>query len=376
MRRLKACLGLVLFFGYQASIAEVVFSESELGFIESHGPWPPESVKDPSNLVSGNAEAISLGELLFFDTRLSRNRSISCATCHVPSNQFVDSRALAKGLAVGTRNTPTLLNLANQRWYGWSGGSDSLWMQNIRPIVSDLEMGGLDALRDTVLNDALYRDTLKKLFSVSVAEATDDEILVMTGKLLAAYIETLVTGQTEFDQFRAALLAGDTEAMASYPEAAKRGLKTFTGRGRCSICHFGPGFSNQEFAEIAIPYFTAQGVDKGRYQGINQVKSSRYNLLGPFNDSKDQQVSRKTRFLRSRHDSFGQFRIPGLRSVARTAPYMHNGSLPTLKEVVEHYSHINVDRLHTDGESILKPLNLSDQDAADLTAFLESLNEQ
>lgn len=134
-------------------------------------------------------------------------------------------------------------------------------------------------------------------------------------------------------------------------------------------------FTNGEFAEIGIPYFIPGGVDKGRFDGINKVKGSVFNLLGGYNDGAATSNSDKTRFLKKRHDSFGQFRIPSLRGVSQTAPYMHNGSLATLEQVMAHYSHINLDRLHTDGESILKPLNLSDTEVRDLISFLETLTE-
>ena len=360
---------------YEAA-AGVSYTETELALIRSHGPWPPAFDGDASNHFSGDTQAIEIGENLFNDTRLSKKGVISCATCHVPALSFTDNKATGEGFGTVDRNTPTVLNVAFHRWFGWDGGSDSLWMQNIRPIVSVLEMDGVEATRNVVETDPVYNAFYTGAKSRAPQQATDDELLVFVARAMAAYLETLVTAPTTFDRFRQALLDGDEMAMVAYPLSAQRGLKIFAGRGRCSICHFGPAFSNGEFAETGIPYFTSTCVDKGRFGGIEKVLASSFNLLGQFNESSDESTSHKTRFLRQRHDSFGQFRIPGLRSVSRTAPYMHNGSLQTLEDVMEHYSHVNMDRLHTDGESILKPLNLSAQDVRDLVRFLETLAEK
>jgi cytochrome c peroxidase len=355
---------------------DVSYSDTEMAFIRSHGPWPPPFDGDASNRLSGNPEALLLGARLFSDRRLSRGNAISCATCHIPILAFADGKSTGEGFGKVDRNTPTVLNVAFHRWYGWDGGSDSLWMQNIRPVVSILEMDGVSATRLAVEADPGYSRFYVDLYGQAPEQATNDELLVFAAKTIAAYLETLVTAPTSFDHFRQALLDGNEEVMAQYPLSAQRGLKIFSGRGRCSVCHFGPGFSNGEFAETGIPYFTSSGVDKGRFGGIKKVMTSPYNRLGVFNDSPDRSGKDRTRFLRQRHDSFGQFRIPGLRSVSRTAPYMHNGSLQTLEDVIEHYSHIDMDRLHTDGELILKPLNLSNQDARDLVRFLETLGRQ
>ena len=353
----------------------VVFSQAELSFIRSHGPWPPKIEQDSSNRLSGDSRAIAYGQKLFSELRLSNNGSVSCATCHVPENNFADSRPLAVGLENGIRNTPTVTNLAFHRWFGWGGDSDSLWMQNIRPIISTLEMDGTEAVRILHETDKEYGNFYNEFQGKSVLQSSDEEMLVLVAKAIAAFLETQITGITPFDRFRLALLSGNQKQMKQYPASAKRGLKIFSGRGQCSVCHFGPSFTNGEFAEIGISYFTVKGVDNGRFGGIENVKVSPFNLLGKYNDAPQPGNADKTRYLKRRHDSFGQFRIPGLRSVAKTAPYMHNGSINTLYDVVEHYSHIDLDRLHTDGQSILKPLNLKETEIKDIVSFLETLND-
>ena len=114
-------------------------------------------------------------------------------------------------------------------------------------------------------------------------------------------------------------------------------------------------------------------VDSGRYDGIRRLQASPYNLLGAFNDDPARSTATSTRHVSLAHRNYGEFRVPSLRNVARTAPYMHDGSLATLRHVIRHYSDLDEDRLHADGESILRPLRLSDVDIDDLVAFLETL---
>src|SRR5438309_4275364 len=115
--------------------AQAEFSAQEKARLLAHGPWPPAPQRDPTNRVSGKPEAIALGERLFFEPRLSGTGSVLCATCHVPFRAFQDARARAFGLAEAERNTPTLLNVAFYRRYGWDGARDSLWSQSIRPLL-------------------------------------------------------------------------------------------------------------------------------------------------------------------------------------------------------------------------------------------------
>jgi cytochrome c peroxidase len=365
----------------QAALAEPgalpPFSEAEVRRILAHGPWPPPQRTDPSNRVSGDAQAIALGALLFCDTRLSRTSSISCASCHQPDRDFGDGLALAKGIERVDRNTPSLANVGFQRWYGWDGAGDSLWAQSLRPIVDSREMGGgLASIAGTIRSDRELVGRYRAAFGVAPS-VSDEAVAVNAAKALAAYQETLVSGRTPFDDFRDALARGDRVAADAYPEAARRGLAIFIGKGRCDLCHSGPRFSNGEFHDTGIPFFVAPGrVDPGRFEGIRRVKGSRYNLMGAYSDDPTRSTASGTRYVALEHRNFGEFKVPSLRNVARTAPYMHNGSLATLRDVVLHYSEIDEDRLHADGERILMPLHLSESEIADLQAFLESLSDR
>ncbi|MDP2825267.1 MAG: cytochrome c peroxidase [Sulfuritalea sp.] len=351
------------------------FSAEELARIAAHGPWPLPWTADPGNRVSGNPAAIRLGYALFFEPRLSAKRRVACATCHDPARGFQDGRATARGLVAGVRNTPGLLNVRHQRWFGWDGGHDNLWSASLRPILDPREMGGnaarvARALRGKSGLICHYRQAFGK-----PPHASDPELLVNVAKAIAAWQETLVSPATPFDEFRNALQGKDAQATAAYPAAARRGLRLFLGRGQCATCHAGPLFSNGEFGDIGMPFFIQpDGVDPGRQGGIKRLLASPYNLLGTYNDDAARDNATGTKFLRPEHRNFGEFKVPTLRNLRLTAPYMHNGSLATLREVVRHYSELDEDRLHADGERILKPLKLSVAESNDLVAFLGSLS--
>ncbi len=373
----RTVLAVLLALAAGACCAQAVdFSDAELRAILRHGPWPAPWSPDPSNRVSGNAEAIELGERLFFEPRLSPSGKVLCATCHAPFRGFQDARARAFGLAEVDRNTPSLFNVRYQRWFGWDGAHDSLWAQSIRPILEPREMGGSQAQAAALVRgDAELSCRYEKVFGAP-PPADDETVFAGIGKALAAFQETIVTGRTPFDDFRDALEKGDRAAAAGYPPAAQRGLRIFVGKGNCSACHFGPAFSNGEFHDTGVPFFIAGGgVDPGRHGGIRKLQANPFNLLGRHNDDPTGKSATKTRHVSLEHRNFGEFRVPGLRNAALTAPYMHNGSVATLADVVRRYSELDLERLHLDGESLLKPLHLSEQESADLVAFLESLTE-
>ncbi len=349
------------------------FSSEEIAKILQHGPWPPPPGRDPSNRVSGKREAIAFGEKLFFEPRLSGTGSVLCATCHAPFRAFQDGRARAFGLQDADRNTPTVLNARFYRWYGWDGANDSLWSQSIRPLLDEREMRSTaPTVAQTVRT--IFPKEYRAAFGRE-APANDEEILVDVGKALAAFQETLVSGRTPFDEFRDGLATGDGIALGKYPESAQKGLRIFIGKGNCATCHFGPHFTNGEFADTGIAFFVAPGrVDSGRHSGIQKLKQSSFNLVGRFNDDPSKSTATGTRHVELQHRNFGEWRVPGLRNVSQTAPYMHNGSLPTLRDVVKHYSELNEERLHADGERVLKPLRLTPAEVGELVAFLESLS--
>ncbi len=373
----RAAIAALLLAAGSAAAQLLDFSDDELRALLRHGPWPAPIAPDPTNRVSGNPDAIELGEKLFFEPRLSQGGQVLCASCHVPYRAWQDGRARALGLAEADRNTPSVLNVRWNRWFGWDGAGDSLWAQSIRPIIDAREMGSSAAQAAALMrSDPEYACRYRKSFGES-AEAPDEAVLVNVGKALAAFQETLISGRSAFDDFRDALARGDRAAAARSPLAAQRGLKLFVGKGNCNACHLGPGFTNGEFHDIGVPFFLRRGeVDPGRHGGIRRLRASPLNLLGRHSDDRSGAAATKTRHVTLEHRNFGEFKVPGLRNVALTAPYMHDGSLATLAAVVRHYSELNLDRLHADGESILRPLRLTSEESADLVAFLGSLTER
>jgi cytochrome c peroxidase len=353
------------------------FSTDELQRIQRHGPWPPPPATDPGNAVAAKPAAIELGQQLFFDPRLSIDGTMSCATCHQPLLAFTDARKRSRGRQELDRNAPSLWNAAHARWYGWDGAADSLWAQSIRPILHAHEMDATPQhVRDTLARDAELACRYRKAFG-HAPEVDAEAVLVGASKAIGAFVGTLVSGRTAFDAFRDALARGDAKAAARYPLPAQRGLKLFVGRGNCHLCHVGPLFSNGEFGDTGLPFFVRPGVvDPGRQRGIELLRLSEYNLLSRWSDARDQPaMAMKTKQVLPQHRNFGEFKVPSLRNVARTAPYAHDGQLATLDDVVRHYSELNLERLHADGEQILKPLRLSAGERADVVAFLQTLND-
>ena len=352
------------------------FTAVEKRKILRHGPWPPTFEPDPSNRVSGKPAAIRFGRALFFELRLSTSGRINCAVCHRPLRGWTDGVAKSRGHVEVDRNALSLFNLRFNRWFGWDGAQDSLWAQNLRPLLDKREMGiGVKGAADLVRRDKSLTCRYRAAFGKAPGK-DDATVFVDLGKAMAAFLETLVSGRTPFDNFRDAVARNDTAAMARYPVAAQHGLRLFIGKGRCAFCHFGPTFTNGEFADAGVSYFIRRGVvDPGRHGGIRKLRKNPFNLLGKYNDDPGRATAVKTRHVRLTHRNYGEFRVPGLRNVAQTAPYTHAGSLKTLADVVRHYSTINEERLHADGEKILRRLDLSGREQADLVAFLASLTQ-
>jgi len=392
--RLAGAAALLLCSGVPAHAGDVLaFSRAEIAAIRQHGPWPPALRSDASNRVSGNSRAAEFGAQLFFDPRLSTTGTISCASCHVPESGWSDGRAVAVGLQETERHTKSIVNARFNRWFGWSGASDSLWAASLRPLLDAREMGGAERHVAALVRtqpDLLCR---YRLVYGKLPPADDEVLFADIGKALAAFQESLVSGRTPFDDFRDALVRGDHRAAARYPIAAQRGLRLFIGAAKCNVCHLGPQFTNGEFDKTGIPVGTTGGrFDWGRYDGIKTVLASRFNRLTPHNDDRSGADTISTQHVVLNLEAYGAFKVPGLRNVALTAPYMHNGSLASLRDVIVHYSGIDAAKMHLAvpqphaepgepvaqraADSILRPLNLSPTQIDDIVAFLETLTEK
>jgi cytochrome c peroxidase len=203
---------------------------------------------------------------------------------------------------------------------------------------------------------------------------------VQAAKSLAAFVATLESPRTAFDDLRDALAdpragAAALAAARAYPADALRGLRIFVGEGRCALCHVGPAFTHGEFHDVGRPHMTPDGrPDPGRHAGIRTVRADPYNRLGRWSDATDPADAVRTRHVAESHRTFGEFRVPALRGAVYTAPYGHDGSMKDLAQVIAHYSELDVERLHTDGEALLRPLRLDAAGRADLVAFLATLS--
>ena len=354
----------------QTSPAQILTLE-EMQRVLALGPWPPSTHVDRSNRVSGIPMAIELGRRLFRDPRLSPVGYISCVTCHQPDRAFTDKKARGHGLADLMRNTPTLVNLSRQTWYGWGGSSDSLWMASIRPLLDSREFDSSEAhvarvfVRDPELG-ACYRKAFKESPGLN-----KQRTMVNVGKALAAYQETLVTGRTPFDDFRDALNRNEATPTPKFSIAAQRGLKLFVGSAGCVSCHNGPNFSDGSFHAVPMAPLPI-GVlseDTGRLEGATSLSGNRLNLMGRFNDDIGRANAAATRKLVVTEQLRGMFRTPGLRNVTATGPYMHNGQVERLQDAIAHRSQLRVAPL------IVGKDTLTAQDVDNLYAFLLTLED-
>jgi cytochrome c peroxidase len=321
---------------------------------------PPLPVRP--DIVSGNLA--KLGKRLFFDVRLSGDGTVSCGSCHMPEHAFTDGRALAIGIAgqKGTRNAPSLLNVAYANSLFWDGRATTLESQARLPLLNPREHGltSESSLIDRIGADPEYRNAFELVFGRVTITADD----VM--KALASYERTLLAGNAPFDRF---VYGGDQRAMS---DAAIRGLELFRGRARCAACHTigkeSALLTDQEFHASPIGLsattngflveLTKQVTDAQQRGDMNQLNSL---IVG------NREIASLGRFVvtRNPHD-IGLFKTPSLRNVSLTAPYLHDGSIATLAEVVDA-------ELYSRGDAIRYPIVMTAQQKADLIEFLKAL---
>lgn len=324
------------------------------------GPWPMASVADRSNRVSGKAAAAAFGEHLFYSPRLSSQGALRCASCHEPWRAFSDGRPRGLGAGPGSRNTPSLLNVRDNRAFGWDGAHDSLWSQSLRPLLDPLEMASSPARIASVLRgDADFAREYTRAFG-SPPPQDDLALTADVGKALAAFQETLVSAPTAFDRYRAALADDDAAEQAEYPPAARAGLLLFVGKAGCVACHGGPRFSDGGFHPSRIRSTLGDGrVDPGYAGSIAKRRADPFRRGGRFSDAPDDvPVDPPPAIVAD-----GSFRTPSLREVARTAPYMHDGSVERLCDTLAP---------HTRDAPAVPTLTL--QQRRELVAFLRSIS--
>ena len=358
---------------------------------------------DPSNAVADNLQAAKFGKSLFFDTRLSGNGEVACATCHQPQRRFSDGLSKAAAIGQSQRNTPSIVGSAYSPWLYWDGRADSQWSQALSPLEDPAEQGSNRMyLARLISNDSLYANIYVELFgelpdfsdSIRFPEnagpmsyplwnqawlnmtAADQyllsQVLANIGKVLAAYERKLMPGPTRFDEYINASIYKDDSLLAAQLFTAEEieGLRLFIGEAGCLQCHNGPLFSNNEFHNTGLLPFPGEVPDQGRSKGVEILKNDPFNCLGPYSDAMSHQCEEFT-YMRTGSVVLGSMRTPSLRNLGGTAPYMHKGQLSTLAQVMEHY---NAAPLALIGHNETKPLGLSKKQLRQLELFLKTLD--
>lgn len=342
------------------------------------GPAPA----DPSNRFARQAAAAALGERLFHDRRLSADGRVACATCHRPEQHFADPSPRSRGLGLTRRHAPSLLGAAWSDWFYWDGRRDSLWAQALTPIEHPDEQGlprraALRVLAADPYYAAMYRRVFGEPPPSADSDATAagnaqavDQAFANLGKALAAFVTELRPAPGRFDRYAAALRrGGDGDGLLSPTELA--GLDLFIGRAQCVTCHNGPLLTNQGFHNVGTAEASARPPDQGRWQGIREVRQDPFNCLGAFSDAEPAACA--LRYLQDQGAQLqGAFKVPTLRNVALTAPYMHDGRFADLRAVIDHYAAApSADRL---GHQEILPLTLTGTEREALVAFLRTLS--
>lgn len=289
------------------------------------------SIAEPADNVFSKARW-ELGKKLFFDPIMSVDQTLSCASCHKPELAFSDNQALSPGVEnrPGTRNAPSLANVTYHPYFLREGGVPTLEMQVLVPIQEHNEFDfNIVLLAERLNTDSTYIAMAREAY-----DRTPDAFVIT--RAIACFERSLLSGYSPFDQY---MNYGIPDALSP---AAINGMQIFfSERTNCTACHSGFNFTNYGFE------------NNGLYE--NYSDQGRFRHTGNETDR-------------------ALFKVPGLRNVALTAPYMHDGSLPTLSSVVDHY--ISGGKNHPNKNHILKPIHLSSSERGDLIAFLESLTDE
>jgi cytochrome c peroxidase len=334
--------------------------------LASLGPLP----RDPSNRYADDAGAASLGRALFFDTRLSGNGKVSCATCHIPTAQFQDSRALGSGVGTTARRTMPIASTARSPWLFWDGRADSQWAQALGPLESPVEHGGTRAQYAQVIARH-YGAQYDSVFGAP----TDDVARVYAdiGKAIAAYERRIEYGPSRFDRYVDAELSGRAHTpLDSFSPDEERGLRIFIGKGSCTNCHNGALLTDDHFHNTGVaasPLVAA--ADSGRATGVRKALAGEFNCTSKYSDAKPDECDELRFAVTEGAELVRAYKPPSLRNVADRAPYMHAGQLATLEDVVAHYSAAPAAPF---GHSELKPLGLTRAEQGQVIAFLRTLS--
>jgi cytochrome c peroxidase len=280
-----------------------------------------------------SVDKVELGYLLYFDKRLSFDNTVSCASCHHPDKGWTDQARVSTGILgqQGARSAPTVVNAAYMFSQFWDGRAGSLEEQALGPLINPIEMGNPDHASVVKQLKAIpgYDGYFQKAFGESVSKEN-------IAKAIAAFERTILAANSRHDRYA----QGDTTVLTT---AENHGRELFFGKANCSRCHVGENFSDSQFHNIGVGMAAAEP-DLGRHDHTKEEAQK------------------------------GAFKTPTVRDITKTAPYMHDGSQLTLEEVVEFYDIGGEKNEHLD--VLMIPLNLTDQEKADLVAFLKTLESE
>jgi cytochrome c peroxidase len=327
-------------FGLWSTGCKTAISEKPVGpAIAIHPPLGLPPVPIPADNPP-TTNTIALGRRLFYDPKLSKDNSLACASCHKPEYDFADNAKLSMGVGgvIGVRNAPTILNAAYQPFQFWDGRAMSLEQQAASPIVDPIEMNQPhEVFLSKLAKDTIYKTLFAKAFG------TPDITLGRVEKALASFERTALSGNSAFDRYQ---YKGDERALTP---AQVRGLALFINpqKGNCAVCHtLGPQyalFTDGKFHNTGI------GVgDEGAFADVGRIHQTKI------------------------ESEKGAFKTPTLRNISNTAPYMHDGSLQTLRQVVDFYAGGGNSNPYLDKE--MKAIHLNGQERSDLVEFLKSLS--
>lgn len=403
---------------------EAEFSSAEWSIIRGLSPVP-DLPDNPTNVYADDPDAAELGRALFFESsyagpivvgddgsngglgEVGERGKVSCASCHAPSTWFMDERTnpntVSLGVGYTSRNSPSLVNVAFYDFLGWGGKQDWLWVQAAGSPESRDNTAG-NRLEYAHMIYEKYKDQYEAIFGPldpaldpeapdadrfppvgrpkSSADDPDgpwemmteeDQVIIKRimsngGKAVEAYERLLVSRNAPFDRF----VAGESNAISA---SAKRGLRLFIGKAACVQCHSDPTFTDNQVHNTGVPQAAANApeTDLGHFVDAGQLLNNQYNGATEYSDDPDLGAA-KLADITVDEANTGAFRTKSLRHVEHTGPYMHNGSLETLEEVVEFYDRGGGDAGFSGTKSpLLVPLNLSASERADLVAFLVTL---
>lgn len=319
-------------------------------------------------------EKIALGDKLFHDTRFSATGEVSCSTCHTREKGFTDQLRVSEGIQklTGTRNAPTVINAAYMKTQFWDGREPDLEGQSKQPPLNPVEMGLSDyePILAVVRSDPEYAHQFEEVFGISGNEITIDHVAMA----IASFERTIIAGNSPFDRYQ---YGGEADALDA---SQQRGLAVFTGKGRCVSCHrieqTTALFTDNKFHNIGIGFKRVRG--KEAATAAEFIKNKRAGADVDVTVLTQENMSELGRFAVTENTTqVGAFKTSTLRNIAVTHPYMHDGSLKTLEDVVTFYNNggreQESDPLSPFMSGGIKPLELTEDEQTDLVNFLKSL---